>query len=199
MNALDTVIAVIFLVTIILGLWKGFLRITISWLTVIAAFIFSSLFYNTLSVMLGEWIAAPKLRNIAAFIVIFLAIAFIGALVLWFSRNILKSLRLLWLDRLAGAGIGFAVGLTVSMVFIIVLTYVMPEDSPLMKQSLLAPYTIELANVAVSMTPGNIKDVFQKRRKKMKQQWESAKADSVTLDKEKDRPLQESRPLKENP
>ncbi len=181
MNGLDILIITVFMITIILGLWKGFLRIAVSWATVIIGFALASAFYRTAADMLQEWIEAPKFREIAGFILIFLAVAIAGALVLWFTRGILRSLKLLWLDRLAGATTGFAFGLTLSTIIIIFLAYITPEESSVIKQSVLAPYTMELANGAVSVVPGEIKDRFRERRKMFREYWQKLKQEEVLI------------------
>lgn len=171
MNGLDIALLVIFILAAVMGLIKGFIRIAVFWAAIIAAYILASLFYRVPSMLLRRFISPLWLCDIIAFGAVFLIVTALGIYSAFVFRKLLKRLRLLWLDRLAGSLVGLAIGLTLSTFLILFLTYALPAGNKILADSFLAPYTVEMAHGAVALIPGSVKSGFEKKRKVLKDYW----------------------------
>lgn len=153
MNGADWAIAVILLLSMLIGLFRGLLVEIMSIAIWILATVLSALLGPMLADWLGGQIDTPSLRIFLGYALVFVGTLLVGALVLWFAKKLVQSTGLSGTDRLLGLLFGAARGvvLTVLLILIAGLTP-MPED-PWWRESRALPVFLPLAEAALAMVP----------------------------------------------
>ncbi len=167
MNALDVVIALLVVLCALYGLWKGFVRIAVG----VSGFAISLAFALRLSgrgpAWFGEIFASAQLCRLAAFVLVCALGLIVTAAVAFLAHKIVKSAQISWLDRLVGAGIG-AVGATLLVCGLLVgVTAFLPPGAAVLEDSLLVPYAIVISDLAASILPPEMAEIYAERRREL--------------------------------
>lgn len=161
MNALDLAFVTIILVSALYGTWKGFVRDVFSLAGLVGGFLVAFQFHSVPAQWLKTWLSTPLIANIVGWFIIFM-LTYLTTLLLgrmlWGS---LKTLRLGWLDRLAGLAFGFLKGILLCAGIIVILVAFLPNRTPLLSGSLLVPYVIGISWELGSKVPGHLGERFR--------------------------------------
>jgi membrane protein required for colicin V production len=106
MTLVDYVILLLTLVSVVVGVWRGFTTEALSLVTLLAAIALAWTFAGALEPSLGSWVSAVEVRLWTARVIIFVAVLLIGGLVSWLARKLVRHTGLSGLDRTLGAGFG---------------------------------------------------------------------------------------------
>jgi membrane protein required for colicin V production len=138
-NATDWVIVAILGLSVLIGLFRGLIAELLSLATWIAAFWVASVYGPVVATHLEHVISLPMARIGAGYVICFVAVLIVGALLRFMIRRLLWSTGLSGVDRLFGMVFGFVRGvLLVSLlVFLLGLTGFTREDW--WRQSILLP------------------------------------------------------------
>ncbi len=162
MNALDAAILGVTGISVIYSTWKGFVRDAFSLVGLIGGFIVAARFYPVTAGWFRSWISSPTVASTVGFLLIFLvtylACSFGGRVV----RRGLRRLRILWMDRVAGFGLGLVKGIAVCAGMLVLLRVFLPPDAALVGQSRLVPYVKEIAWELVNRIPGQLGERLRK-------------------------------------
>ena len=109
MNWLDIIILVILAVTAVGGFLKGLIKTVFSLVGLIVGIILAGRFYILLADRL-TFISSEDIARIVAFILIFLIVLIIAALLGFFFTRLFSAILLGWLNRLGGAAFGVILG-----------------------------------------------------------------------------------------
>lgn len=146
-NAVDWIIIVVLSVSILLSLWRGFVREALSLLGWIAAFVVAHTFVDRLALELAGVIANVTGRYIAAYALLFVSTLVVFTLVVKVATGLVRAVGLSALDRLLGTVFGFARGVIIILVAAYVIRQLVPpEDQQWMYQSVLMPHLNMLAD-----------------------------------------------------
>lgn len=116
MTIFDYAVLLVIGVSVLLSVMRGFLREIMALLAWIAAFWIAALYTDRFAPMLPATIPTPELRFLAAFLVLFLATLLVMTLISIAVSHILKAIGIGPLDRALGAVFGFARGLLIVLV-----------------------------------------------------------------------------------
>lgn|GEM_PF-509090 len=105
MNWVDWVILATVAFSLLAGFLDGFVRTILSLLAVLAAFLVASRFSAAPAHLLTKWMQ-PDLANAGGFILVFVGVLIVFALLTVLMRSTLEKLSLSGLDRLMGAAFG---------------------------------------------------------------------------------------------
>ncbi len=145
MNFFDYILITVVGLSMVLSLWRGFVREIISLLGLVLAFFLASRFAGDASSLLDQWITQKNIANIAAFVLIFVLVMFIVGAIGFVVRKLVDMAALTATDRTLGMFFGAARGmLLVGTAFLMYTAYAKP-DLPFLQQSLLTPYAIQLS------------------------------------------------------
>jgi len=138
MTVFDYAVLVIIGVSILLSVMRGFLREVMALLAWIVAFWVASLFTDQLAPMLPAAIPSPELRYLAAFVLLFLGVLLIMTLIAIAVSQLLKVIGVGPLDRGLGALFGFARGMIIVLVLVLLSGLTNLPQQPLWKNAMLS-------------------------------------------------------------
>ena len=173
MNWLDLVLAVILIVSLVSGYRKGLIRIGIGLIATVAALVFACWFYGAAGTFVIPYVSSRSTANLLGFLLVFLGVITLGAVVSRILAAVFKWVGLSWFDRLLGAAFGVVRGVVISIVLIMVIVALSPvSPPPAVVESEIAPYLIEAADAITMIAPKEFKKGFQQGYEKVKQTWD---------------------------
>ena len=107
MTAVDYVILLLALLSILIGVWRGFMTEALSLVTLLAAIALAWLFAPSVEAHLGVWASAGEVRLWAERFIIFVVVLALGGLAQWLARKVVRGTGLPCVDRTLGAVFGF--------------------------------------------------------------------------------------------
>jgi len=143
MTQVDTLILAVIAISSAFGVWRGFIKETLSLLSWIAALLVSRVYSESLAGLLESLIDNPSVRYVTAFSVLFVLIIMLGTALNHFMSKLLVVTGLKTLDRLLGAVFGVARGTVIVLVVLFILN-VFVSGSEWWQQSTLIPYGMVL-------------------------------------------------------
>jgi membrane protein required for colicin V production len=148
MTPVDYVMAFLVLISVVVGVWRGFTTEALSLVTLLAAIALAWTFAGQLEPHLGNWASAVEVRLWTARVIIFVAVLVIGGLMSWLARKLIRHTGLSGLDRTLGAGFGLLRAAVLVGLAVIVLQFAELEQELWWQESRLRPYA-ERAAAAV--------------------------------------------------
>lgn len=138
-NVLDYVIIGVFLLSIIIGFFRGLLREAISLITWLLAFIVALKFSPSVSSLFHSFIHSDSVRHIAAVLLLFFAVLIIGMVCNKLAHTLVSVSGLGLFDRLLGFVFGAARGLLFVTILLLVIDASPYQKADWMQHSRLAP------------------------------------------------------------
>jgi membrane protein required for colicin V production len=148
MTPVDYVILLLSLVSVVVGVWRGFTTEALSLVTLLAAIALAWTFAGLLEPSLGSWASAVEVRLWTARVIIFVAVLVVGGLVSWLARKLIRHTGLSGLDRTLGAGFGLLRAAVLLGLVVIVLQFAELDQEAWWQEARLRPYA-ERAAAAV--------------------------------------------------
>lgn len=146
MNGADLLILGVLVVSMVLGLIRGFVREAIAVLAWLGGLWLAWRYAPLIEPFLGGAVGEPPVSTWTARALIVLAVLIVGWLVAGILSHLLRHSGLsLLVDRLLGATFGVLRGAVVVAVFVLLGQFVEMTDVPWWQQSQLLPYAAELA------------------------------------------------------
>ena len=140
-TAVDWAIIAVLGLSILLSLWRGFVREAVSLAGWIAAFVIANMFVGEMAVFLQQWIANVTGRYVAAYALLFAGMLMVAGIAGKLSAQVVKVTGLTLLDRLLGTVFGFARGIIIVLVVVYVLRQLAPPQNLLwLDESQLMPH-----------------------------------------------------------
>jgi len=118
----DYAFIVVLLISIGYGFVRGFTREILSLITWFLAFWIAKFSVYTVASLLDSWISSPRVRLVAAFVVILVLSLFLLHFIGVKISKFVKSTALTGMDRLLGSVFGFLRGVLICSVAVIVVT-----------------------------------------------------------------------------
>jgi membrane protein required for colicin V production len=171
MNAFDIIVVVILAYSLIRGLFRGLVKELASIIGVLGGFFAAYSFYKVGASYLSGLVSNPAYRNILAFLVIFCAVAVLVNVLAIIIKYLLKIVFLGWLDRLGGFAFGVVKGVLIVSVIFLALTAFLPKGTPLIRDSLTAPYVSVVSEKLAILVSSDIKSEFLAKLEVLKKVW----------------------------
>lgn len=156
MNWVDIVILAVIALSVIVSLFRGFLREVFSLLVWILAAWLAFRFAAPLAGRMEPWIDLPSARVIIAFAGVFLVVLVIGGLINYLIGKLVASTGLSGTDRMVGALFGAVRGIAIVLVAVVLAGFTPFPQDPWWKASRLLPAFERLAAWAVERAPDNL-------------------------------------------
>ena len=140
-SAVDWAIIAVLGLSILLSLWRGFVREAVSLAGWIAAFVIANMFVGEMATFLQQWIANVTGRYVAAYALLFVGMLLVAGIAGKLSAQVVKVTGLTLLDRLLGTVFGFVRGIIIVLVVVYVLRELAPPQNLLwLDESQLMPH-----------------------------------------------------------
>ena len=145
MAGVDYVIVLLALLSVLIGVWRGFTTEALSLLTLLAAIGLAWLLAPGVEPHLGDWAAAGEVRLWAARFIIFVVVLALGGLAQWLARKLIRGTGLTSVDRTLGAIFGFLRAAVVLGLAVLVLQFTELDQEPWWQDARLRPYAEQAA------------------------------------------------------
>lgn len=158
MNGADYAILGICLVSIVVSLFRGFIREVFSLLVWIAAVYAALQAAGPLSLRLDGWIEVPSARVIVAFTGVFLLVLIVGGLINYLLGKLVAGTGLSGTDRMFGGLFGALRGVAIVITAVIVASFTPFVEDPWWQESMLLPEFERLSTWLVEFFPESIQE-----------------------------------------
>jgi len=159
MSGADWVILVVLLVSVVQAASAGFFQEACGIAGLVFGYLLAAWQYRRLAEWFSPHLKSPWLGEIAAFLVIFLAVMIVAGIAGRIARWIMKEAGLSFLDRLLGGALGLLRGcLLVAVVLMSMATFT--PTSKLLAGSQLAPYFLVAGRAAIWVAPSELRGRF---------------------------------------
>lgn len=174
MNIIDLIILVVLFAGIALGAFKGISRILIAAMGLVCGIVLAARLNQPAAGLFSRLVDGEAIRHSLGFILVFLltwiVFLLLGYLVAW----LLKKTGLRWLDRTVGAGVG-AIASTIFLFFILILlTALLPVNSPLLTGSRLSPALLGTVQKVSEAIPHETQERFSDKLEAVRKYWDGA-------------------------
>jgi membrane protein required for colicin V production len=161
-SVLDIALGAVLAISVIYGLWRGFVHIALG----VAGFGFGLAAALRLAERGPEWFrgVSPGAARVAAFAAVMVATLLVTWLVIWLGGRLIRAAGIGWMDRLAGAVIGFGGGLLVVLGILLGLATFLPAGSPLLRQSRVVPAALGAVDIAAAILPPGLAESYHRQR-----------------------------------
>ena len=119
MTAFDLIVIGIVGLSTVFAFWRGLIRVVMSLAALVAAVLVAIHFSPSVANMLPLLSDNPVTRYLAAFALIFIVVALIGALLGWMLSRAIRAIGLGFVDRLLGAVFGVARGVLIIVIVVL--------------------------------------------------------------------------------
>ena len=156
MNWADFFILGLIGLSVLVSLWRGFIKEALSLTTWVVAFLVALTFSDPFADLLKPWISLPSARAAAAMAGLFIAVLVLGALVGFLAGQLVEKTGLGGTDRVLGTVFGVARGamIVAALVLLAGLT-ALPQD-PWWQSSQLLPHFERLALWLADFLPSDV-------------------------------------------
>lgn len=159
MNLADFFIVLALLVSIIQAIVSGFFQVTFGIAGLVFGYLIAAWEYRPLANHLAAYISSRWMAEIVGFLVIFVAVMIVAALVGKFVHWIIKQAGLSGLDRFLGALLGLVRGCLLVAIVLLGMTAFTP-NSRWLQGSGLAPYFLVVGRAAIWVAPSELRTQF---------------------------------------
>lgn len=175
MNWLDIVLVIVFALSILGGLVKGFAKVGIGFIAALLGLLCGLWFYGTAGSFLLPYVSHKGIANFVGFLLVFCGIILLGALVSKLLGLLFKWAGLTWLDRLLGGVFGVLRALVIAIALVVALLAFSAKPPPRsLVESRIAPYVIDAAHICAALAPREVKDGVRESYERVKEAWSQA-------------------------
>jgi len=172
-NLLDILLILIIGTSVFAGFVTGFAKVGIGFAATICGLLFGFWFYTTPAAFFRTYITSTTVSNVLGFLVIFLVIEVLGALIAAIVFRFFRWTGLSFFDKILGAAFGFVRGALIGVGFVAVLLAFSPRPVPnWMVDSQLLPYAVDASNMLAAMAPRALTDGFHSALAEIRKDWD---------------------------
>ncbi len=168
----DIVLALIIVWSAMSGLRAGFARVVIGLIATVLGFLAGFWCYRLVAAKLAPWVKAVPVANILGFLIIFIGVLILGALLSSLFSRLFRWIGLSWFNHFLGGIAGFVRGALVIAVMVDIFVAFSPSPTPsFLENSRIVPYAYEVSSWLADLAPRELKDAFTEQMQNLKQLW----------------------------
>lgn len=157
MNWADYLILAVLIISVLVGVFRGFIREVMAIVVWATAIWLAYLGVARGAELLTNVIDVPSVRVMVAFGAIFLTVLIVGGLVTWLVGRLIESSGLAPTDRMVGMLFGLTRGVVIVGLAVLLARFTPFPQDPWWQHSLLLPYFERLAETAETWLPPSIR------------------------------------------
>ena len=175
MNLFDILLLCIILICFATGLRSGLIRQVFSLAAIIGGIALGFFFHESLGNLLLEKniIAEPEISNILGFLIAACSAYILIHYLSRFLTDLMEKINMGWLDHLFGGAMGFIIGLLLCYLVVVGVKQFVGEDSPFVRNSVLAPKVVTGYHILRERVPDNFDENLEKLRELREDEQES--------------------------
>ena len=171
MNPFDMMAIVILAFCVIRGIFRGLIKEMSSIVGVLAGYYAAYSYYPEIARLLARWMTNSVYINILSFLILFCAVFLIVSTLGVIVKYALNIAFLGWFDRICGSLFGSIKGILIVAVLVVIFTAFLPQGSPVIKDSLLAPHVVMISEKLVKFVSRDLKQQFSSKIEHFKKSW----------------------------
>jgi membrane protein required for colicin V production len=173
-NWLDIVIVAIIALSFIGGIAKGFVRAAIGLGATLIGLFCGIWFYGLAVHYFEPYVSSRAIASFLGFLIIFMGIVAVGALIAALLAKLFDIVGLSWLDRLLGGAFGAVRGIVLCVgLVLLVMAFDPKPPAKSVADSRFAPYITGSAEVLSELTPYELKSAFGRSYDRVKEIWQA--------------------------
>ena len=145
MTPVDYFILLVLVLSAGVGFWRGFVKESLSLLTLLVAIWVAWRFSGLIEPRIGNWAADPEVRSWIARVIVFVFALLLGSLASWAARQLIRHTGLSGVDRMLGAGFGLARGVLIVGLLVLVLDFLELDQDVWWQSARFRPYAEQVA------------------------------------------------------
>jgi membrane protein required for colicin V production len=166
-NAFDWFLVALLALSTILALLRGIIRVLFSFVGLIAGISLAGWYYRPVAHWLTRWVTSQPAADVAAFLLIALAVMILFSLVGRLTSRSARRVGLGLVDRLLGGLFGFARGCLLGVAMMMTIAAFLP-GSTIIRTSRLAPYFLDGAHAVSFVVPHDLHQRIQRGVEELK-------------------------------
>jgi len=172
MHWLDIAILAVLTVSALVGISRGLINQVFSMLALAVGLAAGLLFYDVLAEALRARgvVENESMANVIAFVLLVVVFYVLIQMLGWLISKLIGTLRLGLLNRLAGGALGVVFGAITVTLIISSLSFFLPEDDPVFKDSVLLPYLDEGAEIVKATLPEDFGESLERAKKLVREE-----------------------------
>lgn len=172
MHWLDIAILAVLTVSALIGISRGLINQVFSVLALVVGLAAGLLFYDVLAQALRARgvVENESMSNVIAFVLLVVVFYVLIQMLGWLTSKLIGTLRLGLLNRLAGGALGVVFGAITVTLIISSLSFFLPEDDPVFKESVLLPYLDEGAEIVKAALPEDFGESLERAKKLVREE-----------------------------
>ncbi len=173
MNFLDIIILNILAICILSGFFEGIFKEIVSLTGIVAAFYPASKYYPLLINLLSNLVSNTAVMNIIGYFIIFSAVMIgVGMFGIIVHKAVWDIAFTKLTDHFIGTLAGFAKGVLLVSVIVVVLTAFLSKGSPLLRDSVFSPHVVVVSDKMALFVDKKMKKRFFTKRIALENSWE---------------------------
>ncbi|MDH3689629.1 MAG: CvpA family protein [Gammaproteobacteria bacterium] len=153
---LDLIIVIIVSVSVLIGIFRGFIRESLSLISWIISFSVAFLFAETGSVYFEPYIGAPAIRIVATFATLFIVTLIVTSFASFLLYRLFAATGIAGTDRALGGMFGLARAAVLIAAFVLFAGLTVMPQQPWWRQSLLVGFFEPVAMLLGELLPADI-------------------------------------------
>lgn len=171
-NWFDIAVVLIIIWSAITGLRAGLARVVVGFVAIIVGLMAGFWCYRMMAAKLMPWVKTPTIANMLGFLIIFVGVLLVGALISALLSRFFNWIGLSWFNHFLGGVAGFLRGALLIAVLVDILVAFSPSPMPdFLTRSRVLPYASEVASWLVSIAPRQLRDSFNEQMENLKRMW----------------------------
>jgi len=164
MNVLDISILAFMIFLVIRGVMRGFFREVASLAGVVCGIWLGIVYQPKVEAYLEPYFSTISFLPLLAFGIVFTAVLCLCNLAGWLLKLLVNKLFFGWADRSFGAGLAVLKGVIITYLAIVLMTFAVPSQTPLISQSKLVPVIVASYQAVAGMISP---DAYQEWRSRL--------------------------------
>lgn len=147
-------------ISLLIGLWRGFIREVLDITVWALAFFIAFQFAGPVATLLDEQISVPSARTAVAFGGLFLGVLILGGLITWLISKLVEKTGLTGSDRMLGGMFGLLRGVLLVIALVLVAGFTPLPQDPWWEHSQVIQAVLPLADWAAGFLPDSVREYF---------------------------------------
>ncbi|MBN2233261.1 MAG: CvpA family protein [Deltaproteobacteria bacterium] len=153
MTALDVIICMVVILTMVYGYFKGFLSEILSLVGVFVSLVVAGRHYESVAAYLLPVVRLTPVAGFLAFVFLLFGVMLVFGIVRMLVRHATVQAEIGWFDRLLGGVLGILKGLVLTSIMIFMIGFIWGRDIPFLQHSRLVPVLRGCSQVTLGLLP----------------------------------------------